>query len=133
MILFNSKNEGTINDIIALLITVAGIVVLVWFFQWDANRSARMKAEKAEREMAEEMAGAERKQREHEEQMEKARRLMALSEMMKRRIGDNTLKDSAFCLSLVRNASRLHGTTWRFSHYLCTKKHKLWGRKARHS
>ena len=93
------------NDIIGLLITVAGIVVLVWFFQWDANRSARMKAEKAERERAEERAEAERKQREHEEQMEKARMLMALSEVMKqaKMMGDTDTYDSAMKLTYDGN------------------------------
>lgn len=67
------------NDIIALLITVAGIAIVIWFLNWDSKRSARLKKEKAEREQAE----AERKQREHDEQMEKARRLMALTEVMK--------------------------------------------------
>ena len=84
------------NDIIALLITVACIVVLVWFFQWDAKRSARMKAEKAERERAEERAEAERKQREHEEQMEKVRRLMALAEVKRQAevMGDEETMDA---------------------------------------
>ena len=84
------------NDIIALLITVASIVVLVWFFQWDAKRSARMKAEKAERERAEERAESERKQREHEEQMEKVRRLMALAELKRQAevMGDEDTMDS---------------------------------------
>lgn len=93
------------NDIIALLITAAGIAITVWFFQWDANRSARMKAEKAEREREEERAEAERKQREHEEQMEKARMLMALSEVMKqaKMMGDTDTYDSAMKLTYDGN------------------------------
>lgn len=80
-----------------LMITVGAIAILVWFFQWDTKRSARMKAEKAERERAE----AERKRREHEEQMEKARRLMALSEVMKqaKMMGDTDTYDAAMMLT----------------------------------
>lgn len=97
------------NNIVALLITVASIVVLVLFFQWDAKRSARMKAEKAERERAEEKAEAERKQREHEEQMEKARRLMALSEVMKqaKMMGDTDTYDAAMKLTYHGNLPEL--------------------------
>lgn len=93
------------NDIIALLITVAGIAVLVWFFQWDANRSARMKAEKAEREREEERAEAERKQRENEELIAKARRLAALAEVMKqaKMMGDTDTYDSAMKLTYDGN------------------------------
>ena len=93
------------NDIIGLLITVAGIVVLVWFFQWDANRSARMKAEKREREMAAERAEAERKQREHEE----ARRLMALCEVMKqaKMMGDTDTYDAATNMTYDGNLPEL--------------------------
>ena len=67
------------NDIIALLITVAGIAIVIWFLNWDSKRSARLKKEKAEREQVE----AERKQREHDELVEKVRRLRALTEVMK--------------------------------------------------
>ena len=93
------------NDIIGLLITVAGIVVLVWFFQWDANRSARMKAEKAEREREEERAEAERKQSENEELIAKARRLAALAEVMKqaKMMGDTDTYDSAMKLTYDGN------------------------------
>lgn len=93
------------NGIIALLITVAGIVVLVWFFQWDAKRSARMKAEKAERERAE----AERKQREHDELIAKARRLAALAEVMKqsKMMGDTATHDAAMKLTYDGNLPEL--------------------------
>jgi hypothetical protein len=97
------------NDIIGLLITVASIVVLVWFFQWDSNRSARMKAEKREREMEAERAEAERKQREHEEQMEEARRLMALCEVMKqaKMMGDTDTYDAATNMTYDGNLPEL--------------------------
>lgn len=85
------------NDIVAVLITMAGIALLVWFFQWDTKRSARLKKEKAEREQAE----AERKRREHEKEMEKARRLIALSEVMKQSklMGDTDTYDAAMKLT----------------------------------
>ena len=85
------------NDIVAVLITMAGIALLVWFFQWDTKRSARLKKEKAEREQAE----AERKRREHEKEMEKARRLIALSEVMKqaKMMGDTDTYDAAMKLT----------------------------------
>ncbi|MFW5570360.1 MAG: HIRAN domain-containing protein [Prevotella sp.] len=89
------------NDIIALLITVAGIAIVIWFLNWDSKRSARLKKEKAEREQAE----AERKQREHDELVEKARRLRALTEVMKqaKMMGDTDTYYSAMHMTYDGN------------------------------
>lgn len=65
------------NDIIALLITVAGIAIVIWFLNWDSKRSARLKREKEKRE-AEEL---ERQQKENEEILAKYRKLKALAEV----------------------------------------------------
>ena len=89
------------NDIIALLITVAGIAIVIWFLNWDSKRSARLKKEKAEREQVE----AERKQREHDELVEKARRLRALTEVMKqaKMMGDTDTYYSAMQMTYDGN------------------------------
>lgn len=93
------------NDIIALLITVAGIAIVIWFLNWDSKRSARLKKEKAEREQAE----AERKQREHDELVEKARRLRALTEVMKqaKMMGDTDTYYSAMNMTYDGNLPEL--------------------------
>lgn len=93
------------NYIVALLITMAGIALLVWFFQWDRKRSVRLMKEQEEQERVE----AERKRREHGEQMEKARRLMALSEVMKqaKMMGDTATYDSAMNLTYEGNLPEL--------------------------
>lgn len=89
------------NDIVALLITVVGFAIVILFINWDSKRSSRLRKEKEERERAE----AERKKREHEEQMEKARRLVALSEVMKqaKMMGDTATYDAATKLTYDGN------------------------------
>lgn len=89
------------NEFVALLITVAAIAIVIWFINWDSKRSARLRKEQEERERAE----AERKKREHEEQMEKARRLVALSEVMKqaKMMGDTATYDAAMNLTYDGN------------------------------
>ena len=81
------------NDIVALLITVAGFAIVILFINWDSKRSARLRKEQEERERAE----AERKQRENEELIAKARRLAALDEVMiqAKMMGDTATYDSA--------------------------------------
>ena len=85
------------NDIVALLITVAGITIVILFLNWDSKRSAQLRKEQEERERAE----AERKRREHEKEMEEAKRLTALSEVMDqaKMMGDTATYDAAMNLT----------------------------------
>lgn len=80
---------------------MAGFAIVIWFINWDSKRSARLRKEQEERERAE----AERKKREHEAQMEKARRLVALSEVMKqaKMMGDTDTYDAAMNLTYDGN------------------------------
>lgn len=93
------------NDIVLLLISGAGIAIVVLFLNWDNKRSVRLRKEQEERERAE----AERKRREHEAQMAEARRLMALCEVMKqaKMMGDTATHDAAMKLTYDGNLPEL--------------------------
>ena len=85
----------------AIIVAAIGIIALILYLKWDTDNAVRMKREKEQREAEE----RERKQREHEEQMEKARRLMALSEMMKqaKMMSDTATYDAAMKLTYDGN------------------------------
>lgn len=89
------------NDIIALLITMAGVAIVILFHNWDNKRSAKLRKEQEERERAE----AERKRREQDELIAKARRLAALAEVMKqaKMMGDTATYDAAMKLTYDGN------------------------------
>jgi hypothetical protein len=85
------------NDIVLLLISGAGIAIVVLFLNWDNKRSVRLMKEQEERERAE----AERKQREQDELIAEARRLAAMAEVMKqaKMMGDTATYDAAMNLT----------------------------------
>jgi hypothetical protein len=89
------------NDIVLLLISGAGIAIVVLFLNWDNKRSVQLRKEQEERERAE----AERKQREQDELIAKARRLAALAEVMKqaKMMGDTATYDAAMKLTYDGN------------------------------
>lgn len=89
------------NEIVALLITVAGFAIVIWFINWDSKRGARLRKEQEEQERAE----AETKQRENEALMEKTRKLMALSEVINqsKMMGDTATYDAAMKLTYDGN------------------------------
>lgn len=93
------------NDIIGLLITVAGFAIVIWFLNWDNKRSVRLMKEQEERERAE----AERKQREQDELIAEARRLAAMAEVMKqaKMMGDTATHDAAMKLTYDGNLPEL--------------------------
>lgn len=80
------------NGIVALLITVAGFAIVIWFLKWDTKNSVRLKYEEEKRE-AEEM---ERQQKEYEEMLAKARKLSALAEVKRQAevMGDEKTMDA---------------------------------------
>lgn len=93
------------NDIIALLITMAGVAIVILFHNWDSKRSAKLRKEQEERERAE----AERKQREQDELIAKTRRLAALAEVMKqaKMMDDTATCDAAMKLTYDGNLPEL--------------------------
>lgn len=93
------------NDFVLLLISGAGIAIVVLFLNWDNKRSVRLMKEQEERERAE----AERKQREQDELIAEARRLAALAEVMKqaKMMGDTATYDAAMKLTYDGNLPEL--------------------------
>lgn len=89
------------NDIVALLITVAGFAIVILLINWDSKRSAWLRKEQEEREREE----AETKQRENEALMEKTRRLVALTEVINqsKMMGDTATYDAAMKLAYDGN------------------------------
>ncbi len=80
------------NGIVALLITVAGFAIVIWFLNWDTKNSVRLKREKEKRDAEE----RERQQKENEEMLAKYRKLKALAEVKRQAevMGDEETMDA---------------------------------------